>query len=74
MRALWSRVAGWWSGESAPRPGDDAGLSRVRYFADKYFPTGRPLGRVLTLGCGGGKFERRLARYNFARTRSADAG
>jgi 2-polyprenyl-3-methyl-5-hydroxy-6-metoxy-1,4-benzoquinol methylase len=113
MRAPWRRVAAWWSGESAPRPGDDAGLSRVRevwseqagtwsvdrgrhwlehpavqrrinfkvagtvgpdrfrYFVEKYFPTKRPLDRALTLGCGGGEFERGLAKYNFARVHEA---
>lgn len=113
MRALWKRMAGWWTGESAPQPGDDAGLSRVRevwseqagtwgvdrgrhwlehpavqrrinfkvagavgpdrfrYFVEKYFPTERPLDRVLTLGCGGGELERGLAKYNLARLHEA---
>jgi SAM-dependent methyltransferase len=113
MRALWSRVAGWWSGPHATESGDEVGLDRIRevwneqagtwnpdrgmhwvehpavrrrinskvtgavrgdrfqYFIDKYVPTGRPVDRVLTLGCGGGEFERGLVQYNFARLHEA---
>jgi len=85
VREVWSEQAGTWSPDrgmhwvehAAVRRRIDSKVAgnvrgdRFQYFMNKYVPTGRPLDRVLTLGCGGGEFERGLAQYNFARLHEA---
>jgi SAM-dependent methyltransferase len=85
VREVWSEQAGTWNPDRGMHwvehpavrrridfkvTGAGAG-DRYQYFMNKYVPTGRPLDRVLTLGCGGGEFERGLAQYNLARLHEA---
>ncbi len=51
--------------------GGPDGRDRFQHFIHKYFPDGASVERVLTLGCGGGEFERGLAQYHFAREHDA---
>src|SRR5216684_4059553 len=75
VREVWSQQAGTWSVDRGQhwtehpavqrridfKVAGTVGRDRFQYFVDTYIPTGRPLDRVLTLGCGGGEFERGLA-------------
>ncbi len=51
--------------------GGSDGRDRFQHFLQHYFPAGTTVERVLTLGCGGGEFERGLAQYHFAREHDA---
>ena len=84
VNQLWSDQANVWSGTGLhwlehPAVQDrisylvtrDTGDDRFQYFLRKYFSTGLPVDRAITLGCGPGEFERGLAKYNFARRHDA---
>ena len=79
VREVWGAQAGKWSGRGLhwlehpavqarirSLTGGADGRDRFQYFIHKYFSEGARVERVLTLGCGGGEFERGLAQYQFA--------
>jgi ubiquinone/menaquinone biosynthesis C-methylase UbiE len=85
VREVWSEQAGTWSVDRGRHWLENPEVQQrinlmvagvpdkhwFEYFIDKYIPTGRPLERVLTLGCGSGECERGLAKHNIARLHDA---
>lgn len=53
------------------RVSGDAGIDPYLWFLRKYLDGRLPVGRALTIGCGGGDLERGLAQYGFAERHDA---